>query len=66
MGRGVSIGARVLKAFVVPTDSPEPDGTIDWDSTLVLLHECLCAARAIAEPTARLVKDRCDGMCAAS
>jgi L-alanine-DL-glutamate epimerase-like enolase superfamily enzyme len=33
------VGHVDVHAFVVPTDGPEADGTIDWDSTTILIVE---------------------------
>src|SRR3954453_21805486 len=35
----VSIDSVRAQAFTIPTDKPEADGTIDWDSTTLVLVE---------------------------
>jgi hypothetical protein len=36
---GVPIERLDVSAYIVPTDSPESDGTISWDSTTLVLVE---------------------------
>lgn len=36
---GASIRSARCRAFTIPTDAPEADGTIEWDSTTLLLVE---------------------------
>jgi L-alanine-DL-glutamate epimerase-like enolase superfamily enzyme len=39
MGRGVSIDSVRAQAFEIPTDRPEADGTISWNSTTLVVVE---------------------------
>ena len=39
MVAGVSIEGVRAQAFEIPTDKPEADGTIAWDSTTLVLVE---------------------------
>jgi len=36
-GGDVSIRRLEVSVYTVPTDSPESDGTLDWDSTTLIL-----------------------------
>jgi hypothetical protein len=36
-GGDVSIRRMEVSVYTVPTDSPESDGTLDWDSTTLIL-----------------------------
>jgi L-alanine-DL-glutamate epimerase-like enolase superfamily enzyme len=39
MGSGVSIDSARVQAFEIPTDRPEADGTISWNSTVLVVVE---------------------------
>ena len=39
MHRGVSIDSVRAQAFEIPTDRPEADGTLEWNSTTFVLVE---------------------------
>ncbi|MDO8107224.1 enolase C-terminal domain-like protein [Isoptericola sp. b441] len=43
--RGATIEEVVAQAWVVPTDEPEADGTLTWDSTTVVLVEVKAAGQ---------------------
>jgi L-alanine-DL-glutamate epimerase-like enolase superfamily enzyme len=38
-GRGPTIDAVDVSAFVIPTDAPESDGTLEWDRTTLIVVE---------------------------
>jgi L-alanine-DL-glutamate epimerase-like enolase superfamily enzyme len=42
---GVPVEAVELSAFTVPTESPEADGTLEWDSTTLVLAEARAGGR---------------------
>ncbi len=51
-----------VSSYTVPTDFPESDGTLEWDSTtLVLVHASAGGKRGLgytyADTTARLIND---------
>ena len=60
---GVPIERLDVSAYIVPTDSPESDGTISWDSTTLVLVEASAGGKksvgySYADvATARLIKD---------
>ncbi len=39
MGEAISVERIEVSAYTVPTDSPESDGTLQWDSTTMILVE---------------------------
>lgn len=39
MAAGDNIQALKVSAYTIPTDSPESDGTLEWDSTTLVLVE---------------------------
>ena len=43
MRSGVSVGAVEVSAYTVPTDAPEADGTLAWDSTTLVLVQVRAA-----------------------
>src|SRR5258708_22632118 len=60
---GVRIERLDVSAYTVPTDSPESDGTISWDSTTLVLVEATAGGKksvgySYADvATAKLIKD---------
>ena len=60
---GVPIDRLDVSAYTVPTDSPESDGTISWDSTTLVLVEASAGGKksvgySYADvATAKLVKE---------
>jgi L-alanine-DL-glutamate epimerase-like enolase superfamily enzyme len=60
---GVPIDRLDVSAHTVPTDSPESDGTISWDSTTLVLVEATAGGKksvgySYADvATAKLIKD---------
>lgn len=61
---GVPIERLDVSAYVIPTESPESDGTLEWDaSTLVVVEATAGGIRSLGygyadTATARLIKDR--------
>ena len=45
MGERVSVERVEVSAYTVPTDSPESDGTLRWDSTTMVLVEAIGGGR---------------------
>src|SRR5918912_3204108 len=41
VAKGIDVAVECLEvaAYTVPTDSPESDGTLEWDSTTIVLVE---------------------------
>jgi hypothetical protein len=37
LGRGVPIERVEVSAYTIPTETPESDGTLEWDSTTLVL-----------------------------
>lgn len=64
MGDAVPIDALTVSAFRIPTDAPESDGTLEWDSTTLVTVELRAGGRAALgytyadTATAQLVGDR--------
>ena len=52
----VPVTAIEVSAFTIPTDAPEADGTLAWDSTTIVVVEARAAGEwgsATPTPTAR-------------
>ena len=73
------IEATGVATYAVPTDRPESDGTIEWDSTTIILVEVMaCGVKGVGytyadAAAARLIRDRlasvihgCDAMAVTS
>jgi L-alanine-DL-glutamate epimerase-like enolase superfamily enzyme len=45
-GAGVAVERVDVSAYTVPTDSPESDGTLEWDSTTIVVVELLAGGEA--------------------
>lgn len=60
----VPIERVVVEAYTIPTDRPESDGTLEWDSTTIVIVEARAGGRAglgytyADTATARLIRDR--------
>ena len=63
-----AIDALSVSCFTIPTDAPESDGTIEWDSTTVVVVEARAGATTglgytyAAEAAARVVADTLAGV----
>src|SRR5947207_3465705 len=42
-GAGVAVERVDVSAYTVPTDLPESDGTLEWDSTTIVVVEAFAA-----------------------
>ena len=70
VARSVEVAIRDLKvgAYEVPTDAPEADGTLSWDSTVIVVVEAhagdaLGVGYTYADPsTAKLVESKLAGV----
>ena len=47
MRTNVPIGKVSARAFTIPTDKPEADGTIAWRSTTIVVVEITAATRSV-------------------
>src|ERR671925_2334842 len=45
MSEAVAVEKIEVSAYTVPSDSPESDGTLEWDSTTMILVEALGGGR---------------------
>jgi L-alanine-DL-glutamate epimerase-like enolase superfamily enzyme len=70
VGSGIAIERVDVTAYTVPTDAPEADGTLSWDSTTMVLAEVHAGGHAglgwtYAEPAvAALIRDKLAGIVA--
>lgn len=65
---GAAVDRIEVSAYEIPTDRPESDGTLEWDSTTIVLVEVACGAhRGIGFTyadiaTGKLIQDKLAGV----
>ncbi len=70
----VPVALLAVRAFTIPTDRPESDGTLEWDSTTLVLVEATAGGKtglgysythvAAAHLAADMLADVVTGLCA--